>query len=77
MGEYYVDVPDDLAKKLKSVDDDRIIAALEKVADRHTSDDELAPYDSVPEILQDDSLSDVEKYQLKLKAERRSDIRKR
>jgi len=77
MTQYYVDIDDDLAEKLKQVSDDDIIEVLTKLAEKEVSDDELAPYDSVSEILDDDNLAEAEKKRMKLKAERRSDISKR
>ena len=74
MTRYFVDVDDELAEKLKRVNEQDIIEVLTKLAEKETSSDELAAYDSVAEILSDESLSDVEKRQLKLKAERRTDI---
>lgn len=71
---------DSTAQKLKKIDSDKIIERLEQLVAAETSDDdsdELAEYSSVPEIMEDESLSQVEKRQLKIKAERRSDIKKR
>ncbi|WP_277540634.1 hypothetical protein [Haloarcula laminariae] len=77
MTKYYIDIDEELAAKLKQVDEQDIIEVLTKLAEKETSSDELAVYDSVPDILADNSLSEVEKKRLKLKAERRSDISKR
>jgi hypothetical protein len=74
MTEYYVDVPDDLAQQLKSVDDDRIISALEEVAEAHTSDEdeeELAQYGSVRDIRADDTLSEAERKRRIIRAKRK------
>ena len=71
---YYITIEESLAKKLEQVADEDIIEVLRKLAEKETSSDELAAYDSVTEIMSDESLSDVEKRQLKLKAERRTDI---
>lgn len=72
---YYITIEESLAKKLEQVADEDIIEVLRKLAEKEVeSSDELAAYDSVTEITSDESLSDVEKRQLKLKAERRSDI---
>ena len=65
-----------LAEKLKNVDDEKIIEQLRRLAQKNTDSDELAAYESVSEIMSDESLSDVERRQLKLKAERRSNISK-
>jgi len=74
MTRYFVDVDDELAEKLKQVNEQDIIEVLTKLAEKETSSDDLTAYNSVSEILSDESLSDVEKRQLKLKAERRTDI---
>jgi len=72
---YYITIEESLAKKLEQVADEDIIEVLRKLAKKEVeSSDELAAYDSVTEIMSDETLSDVEKRQLKLKAERRSDI---
>ena len=67
---------DSTAQTLKKMDSDKIISALEELAEEHGSneDDELSAYESIPEIMADESLSQVEKRQLKIKAQRRSDI---
>lgn len=77
MTKYYLDIDDDLAEKLKQVSDDDIVEVLSKLAEKELSDDELALYDSVSEILDDDDLSEAERKRMKLKAERRTDISKR
>jgi len=78
MKKYYITIEESLAEKLKQIDDEDIIDALRGLAQEvDTSSDELAAYDSVPEIMADDSLSEVEKRQLKMKAERRKGISKR
>jgi hypothetical protein len=78
MKKYYITIEESLAEKLKQIDDEDIIDALRGLAQEvDTSSDELAAYDSVPEIMADDSLSEVEKRQLKLKAERQTGIFKR
>ena len=75
---YYITIEESLAKKLEQVADEDIIEVLRKLAKKEVeSSDELAAYDSVTEIMNDESLSDVEKRQLKIKAERRSGIFKR
>jgi len=74
MTRYFVDVDDELAEKLKQVNEQDIIEVLTKLAEKETSSDDLTAYNSVSEIMSDESLSDVEKRQLKLKAERRTDI---
>ena len=72
---YYITIEESLAKKLEQVADEDIIEVLRNLAEKEVeSSDELAAYDSVTEIMSDETLSDVEKRQLKLKAERRSDI---
>jgi len=72
---YYITIEESLAKKLEQVADEDIIEVLRKLAKKEVeSSDELAAYDSVTEIMSDETLSDVEKRQLKLKAERRSNI---
>jgi hypothetical protein len=78
MKRYYITVEESLAQKLKQIDDEIIIDVLHDLTEEvDSSSDELAAYDSVPEIMADDSLSEVEKRQLKLKAERRKGISKR
>lgn len=62
-----------LAEKKEAI----VQAYNEKVDSESDNSDELSAYDSVPEIMEDESLSQVEKRQLKIKAERRSDIKKR
>jgi len=75
---YYITIEESLAKKLEQVADEDIIEVLRKLAQKEVeSSDELGAYDSVTEIMNDESLSDVEKRQLKIKAERRSGIFKR
>lgn len=76
MTRYFLDVNEELADRLKSIDDRQIVEALEQVADAHEvqETDELAPYDSIREIRDDDSLSEVKRKQLKIKAQRREDI---
>jgi len=75
---YYITIEESLAKKLEQVADEDIIEVLRNLAEKEVeSSDELAAYDSVTEIMSDESLSDVEKRQLKIKAERRSGIFKR
>ena len=73
---YYITIEESLAKKLEQVADEDIIEVLRKLAEKETSS-ELGAYNSVSEIMSDESLSDVEKRQLKIKAERRSGIFKR
>jgi hypothetical protein len=48
-----------------------------ETGDDGKSEDELAQYDSVTDIMEDSSLSEVRQKQLKLKAERRRDISNR
>jgi len=74
---YYINIEESLAENLKQVDDEKIIEELRRLADRNTDSDELAAYDSASEIMQDGSLSEVKKRQLKLKAERRRNISNR
>jgi len=74
---YHITMEESLAEKLKNVDDEKIIEQLRRLAQKNTDSDELAAYESVSEIMSDESLSDVERRQLKLKAERRSNISKR
>lgn len=45
-----------------------------ETGDDSKSEDELSQYDSVREIREDDSISDVERKQRELRAKRRSDI---
>jgi len=78
MKKYYITIEESLADELKQIDDADIIDVLRGLAqEMDTSSDELAAYDSVPEIMADDSLSEVEKRQLKLKADRQTGIFKR
>ena len=75
---YYLNIDDELAQKLKeNVAEQDIVEVLQKLAEAETSSDELAAYDSVPEILEDGGLSEAEKMRLKLRAERRGDISNR
>jgi len=74
---YHITMEESLSEKLKNVDDEKIIEQLRRLAQKNTDSDELAAYESVSEIMSDESLSDVERRQLKLKAERRSNISKR
>lgn len=77
MSKYYIDLEDELAGKLKKIDDSEIVEALESLAADYSSSDELSAYNSVSEIMEDDRLSPAEKKQLKLKAERRTSFSKR
>lgn len=77
MTKYYINIDDNLAEKLEKIDEQDIIEVLEELAENQSSSDELSVYNSVSDIMSDESLSPVEKKQLKLKAERRSDISKR
>jgi len=78
MKKYYITIEESLAENLKQIDDEDIIDALRGLAEEvDSSSDELAAYDSVSEIMADDGLSEVEKRQLKLKAERQTGIFKR
>jgi hypothetical protein len=79
MTRYFVDVEDDLAKRLKAIDEGEIIAVLEELAETHKSreEDELSPYDSIRDIREDDNLDEVKRKQLEIKAKRRSDISNR
>lgn len=77
MIKYYVDIDDELAQKLKRVNDQDIVEVLTKLADKELSDDELASYDSVTSIREDDSLTSAERRRLELKAKRRSGFDKR
>jgi DNA polymerase III alpha subunit (gram-positive type) len=77
MTRYFVDVDDELAQKLKQVNEQDIIEVLTKLAEKETSSDELASYDSVTSIREDDSLTSAERKRLELKAKRRSGFDKR
>lgn len=77
MTKYYVDINEELAEKLEQVNDQDIIEVLTKLAEKETDSDELSAYESVPDIMSDNSLSESEKKRLKLKAERRSNISNR
>lgn len=77
MTRYFVDVDDELAEKLKQVNEQDIIEVLTKLAEKETSSDELAAYDSVTAIREDDSLTSAERKRLELKAKRRSGFKKR
>ena len=74
---YYVDISEELAEKLQGVDDEDITSALEKLADRQESKDELSDYDSVPEIMADESISEAERRRMKIRAERHPGISNR
>lgn len=77
MTKYYLDIDDELAAQLKRVDEQDIIEVLTKLADKELSDDELAAYDSVTSIQEDDSLTSAERKRLELKAKRREGFDKR
>lgn len=77
MTRYFVDVDDELAEKLKQVNEQDIIEVLTKLAEKETSSDELAAYNSVTAIREDGSLSSAEKKRLELKAKRRAGFDKR
>lgn len=77
MAKYYLDIDDELAAQLKRVDEQDIIEVLTKLADKELSDDELAAYDSVTSIQEDDSLTSAERKRLELKAKRREGFDKR
>lgn len=77
MTRYFVDVDDELAEKLKQVNEQDIIEVLTKLAEKETSSDELAAYDSVTAIRKDDSLTSAERKRLELKAKRRTGFDKR
>lgn len=70
----YINLDDDLYDRLDGIDEDRLIEALEDLADdleAEQSGDELSAYDCTQDIEKDDELSQVKKTQLKLKARRR------
>jgi len=77
MTRYFVDVDDELAQKLKQVNEQDIIEVLTKLAEKETSSDELAAYESVSDIQQDESISSEERKRLELKAKRRRGFDKR
>ena len=77
MTRYFVDVDDELAQKLKQVNEQDIIEVLTKLAEKETSSDELAAYDSVTSIREDDSLTSADRKRLELKAKRRTGFDKR
>ncbi|MFB6225530.1 MAG: hypothetical protein ABEI13_03695 [Candidatus Paceibacteria bacterium] len=82
MTKRYVDVSDELAKELDKIDGDRIIEALEELVEEHKSrcrngGAELAPYDSVKEIRNDESKSKARRKQLELIWQRRIGHRQR
>lgn len=66
----YLKLDQDLKEDLESADRATIIEALEGVAEAATKkdEDELSQYETEQEIQQDDSLSNVEKKQLKIKS---------
>jgi predicted ATP-grasp superfamily ATP-dependent carboligase len=70
----YIDLDEDLYGRLDGIDEERLIEALEDLADEveaQQSGDELSAYSCTQDIEKDDELSEVEKTQLKLKARRR------
>jgi len=77
MTRYFVDIDDELAEKLKKVNEQDIIEVLTKLAEKEASSDELAAYQSISEIQQDKSLSSEERKRLELKAQRRRGFDKR
>jgi hypothetical protein len=71
MTRYYLDVTDELADRLQPVDDERIVEALEDVAEENEGQsDELAQYNSVKEIRRDESKPPDERKRLKLRWQR-------
>jgi len=78
---YYIDINEEMGVKLKeSVNESDIVEALENLVEREAdnqSSDELAAYNSISDIREDDNLSEVEARQLELKAQRRSGFNKR
>lgn len=72
MTRYYVDLPEELADRLQPVDDERIVEALERVADEAESQlsDELARYDSIKEIRNDEEKPPDERKRLELRWQR-------
>lgn len=68
---YYVDIPDELAEKLKQVADDDIIEVLTELAEKETSEDELSAYDDVTDIRSDDSLTPAERKRREILWQRR------
>lgn len=76
MTRYYIEVSDELAERLAQVDDEVIKQVLRETADdRSDESDELAAYDSISEIRDDDSKSPEQRKRLELKAQRRDNIR--
>ncbi|MFC7059691.1 hypothetical protein [Halovenus salina] len=60
-----------LADSLDEIDDEKIIEALENLADSTNAGDELSEYSSVADIEQDNTISDSKRVRLKSKAYRR------
>lgn len=78
MTKFYVDIEDGLGQTLKNkVEPQDIVEVLRELAENETFSDELAAYDSVPEIMADSELTEAQRTRLKLKAERRNDISNR
>lgn len=73
----YFDLPEELVEQLKEIGDDDIEMALRELADSHTEEsDELAQYDSVSDIRNDETKPPAERKRLELKAQRHSRLRK-
>jgi hypothetical protein len=72
MTRYYLDVSDELADRLQPVADERIVEALKKVANENESQhsDELAQYNSVKEIRNDEQKTPDERKRLELRWQR-------
>jgi hypothetical protein len=71
---YSLDIDEDLARRLQQVDSEVIVEQLEELAEDSRSEvDELAQYDRVKEIRDDDSISKAEQKRRAIRAQRRSD----
>ena len=71
MPNYTIRVTPDLAQRLQRVDDEAIVEALDNLAPEAEHENELAKYNSVREIRNDESKSPAERKRLELKWQRR------
>lgn len=72
---YSIKIDEDLAERLQQVDSEVIVESLEQLVEKEAnrSKDELAQYDRVKDIRDDDSISKAEQKRRAIRAQRRSD----
>jgi len=69
---YYMRLDESLASKLDEMEDGKIIEALESLAETEDeSDDDLAKYDRIRDIKEDDSISEAERKRRVIRGRRR------